>query len=115
MQKERMEILPLFIILSIRLIMHCLIALVRLHQNTNELVVLNQFVEEGGMKKGFSIVHQDGDGWSFPEPVGIDNYHNSGTDVSMNMSHDGKCIINGNGTWRFSRDKVICIFPFEPV
>ena len=60
----------------------------------NEVVVLNQFVEEGGMKKGFSIVRKEGDNqWSFPEPIGIDNYHNSGTDVSMNMSYDGSILL----------------------
>ncbi len=62
--------------------------------SANEVVVLNQFVEEGGMKKGFSIVRNEGNGqWSFPEPMGIDNYHNSGTDVSMNISHDGSILL----------------------
>ncbi len=61
--------------------------------SANEVVILNQFEAEGGMKKGFSIVRRDGDKWSFPEPVGIDNYHNSGTDVSMNMSHDGSVLL----------------------
>jgi len=61
--------------------------------SANELVVLNQFEAEGGMQKGFSIVRRDGDQWSFPEAVGIDNYHNSGTDVSMNMSHDGSVLL----------------------
>lgn len=61
--------------------------------SANELVILNQFEADGGMKKGFSIVRRDGDQWSFPEPVGIDNYHNSGTDVSMNMSHDGSVLL----------------------
>ncbi|MFK7806569.1 MAG: OmpA family protein [Saprospiraceae bacterium] len=61
--------------------------------SANEVVVLNQFEAKGGMQKGFSIVRRDGDEWSFPEPVGIDNYHNSGTDVSMNMSHDGSVLL----------------------
>jgi outer membrane protein OmpA-like peptidoglycan-associated protein len=62
--------------------------------SANEVVVLNQFeAVAGGMKKGFSISRKDGDHWSFPEPVGIDNYHNSGTDVSMNMSHDGSVLL----------------------
>lgn len=60
----------------------------------NELIVLNQFVEEGGMKKGFSIIRKtQDDSWSFPEPVGIENYYNSGTDVSMNVSQDGSVLI----------------------
>jgi outer membrane protein OmpA-like peptidoglycan-associated protein len=62
--------------------------------SANEVVVLNQFeAVVGGMQKGFSISRKDGDQWSFPEPVGIDNYHNSGTDVSMNMSHDGSVLL----------------------
>ena len=60
----------------------------------NELIVLNQFVEEGGMKKGFSIIRKTADNsWTFPEPVGIENYYNSGTDVSMNVSQDGSVLI----------------------
>jgi len=60
----------------------------------NELIVLNQFVEEGGMKKGFSIIRKTANNsWSFPEPVGIENYYNSGTDVSMNVSQDGSVLI----------------------
>jgi len=60
----------------------------------NELIVLNQFVEEGGMKKGFSIIRKTQDNsWSFPEPVGIENYYNFGTDVSMNLSQDGSVLI----------------------
>lgn len=62
--------------------------------SSNELVVINKFEKEGGMKKGFSIVRDLGDGnWSFPEPIGIENYYNTGSDVNMTMSSDGRVLI----------------------
>lgn len=60
----------------------------------NELVIINQFEKDGGMKKGFSIVRNRGEGqWSFPEPIGIENYYNSGSDVSITTSSDGQVLI----------------------
>ena len=60
----------------------------------NEVIVLNQFVQEGGMAKGFSLMRQNSDGnWSFPEAIEINNYHNSGPDVSMCISADGSVMI----------------------
>lgn len=62
--------------------------------SNNEVILLNQFIEDGGMKKGFSVSRQDADNnWSFPHPLQINNYHNSGPDVSMSMSQDGSVII----------------------
>jgi len=62
--------------------------------SSNELVVINKFEKEGGMKKGFSIVRDLGNGdWSFPEPIGIENYYNTGSDVNMTMSSDGRVLI----------------------
>lgn len=62
--------------------------------SSNELVVINKFVESGGMKKGFSIVRDLGNGdWTFPEPIGIENYYNTGSDVNMTMSSDGRTMI----------------------
>ena len=46
------------------------------------------------MKKGFSIVRKKSDGfWTFPAPINIENYRNTGTDVSMTMSLDGEVMI----------------------
>lgn len=60
----------------------------------NQAIVINQFSNVGGMQKGFSRVRQAKDGsWSFPEAVNINNYHNSGPDVNMTMSSDGKILI----------------------
>ncbi len=58
------------------------------------LILINQFVEGGGMAKGFSSVKQKEDGtWDFPKPLPINNYHNSGEDVNLTMSGDGQVII----------------------
>ncbi len=62
--------------------------------STQDLIVINQFVEGGGMKKGFSKVRRDEYGnWTFPEPIEINNYHNSGPDVNLTMSIDGQVMI----------------------
>jgi outer membrane protein OmpA-like peptidoglycan-associated protein/Tol biopolymer transport system component len=59
-----------------------------------DLIVINQFVEGGGMRKGFSKIGRDDNGnWTFPEPIEINNYHNSGPDVNVTMSRDGKVMI----------------------
>jgi outer membrane protein OmpA-like peptidoglycan-associated protein len=60
----------------------------------DEPIVVNQFAPNGGMQKGFSIVKRKADGvWGFPEPVGIDRYHNSGADVNLSISSDGQIMI----------------------
>ena len=59
-----------------------------------DLIVINQFVEGGGMRKGFSKVGRDENGsWTFPKPIEINNYHNSGPDVNVTMSKDGNVMI----------------------
>ncbi len=59
-----------------------------------DLIVINQFVEGGGMRKGFSKVSRDENGnWTFPEAIEINNYHNSGPDVNVTMSQDGQVMI----------------------
>ncbi|MFK7809439.1 MAG: OmpA family protein [Saprospiraceae bacterium] len=62
--------------------------------NSNEVIVVNQFVKNGGMQKGFSksYITKDRE-WKFPEPVAINNYHNSGPDVSLTMSEDGQVMV----------------------
>lgn len=60
----------------------------------DELIILNQFVPNGGMQKGFSKVSKSSKGeWLFPEAVGIDHYHNSGADVNLTISSDGTVMI----------------------
>ncbi|MEM9920776.1 MAG: OmpA family protein [Bacteroidota bacterium] len=60
----------------------------------HEMIVINQFAADGGMKKGFSSIVQGKNGeWSFPEAIQIDNYHNSGPDVNLTLSADGRTLI----------------------
>ena len=62
--------------------------------NGNEVIVINRFAEEGGMEKGFSISRKKYDGtWSFPEPINIQNYYNTSSDVNLAMSSNGEVII----------------------
>ncbi len=62
--------------------------------SNNEVIVINQFEQDGGMKKGFSIVRQSSSGsWSFPEPIHINEYYNTNPDVSTTMSFDGNVMI----------------------
>lgn len=57
-------------------------------------VVVNQFSKDGGMNKGFSLVHQLPDGtWSDPEPMQIDDYNISSAAISLTMSNDASVLI----------------------
>ena len=59
-------------------------------------VVINQFIPEGGMDVGFSIVRQTGDtSWTFPEPMQIEDFYTRQSGTSLNMSSDGKVLILG--------------------
>lgn len=63
-------------------------------RSDEEMIVINQFVEGGGMKKGFSRIFKKEDGsWSFPQGLKINDYHNSDADVNMTMSSNGEVII----------------------
>ncbi len=60
----------------------------------NEVILINQFVEKGGMKKGFSKSKRNSDGiWDFPKPISINNFHNSGSDVNLTFSQNGQVMI----------------------
>lgn len=60
----------------------------------DEPIVLNQFAPGGGMQKGFSKVAKSEEGiWQFPQAIGVDRYHNSGADVNLTISPDGKVMI----------------------
>jgi outer membrane protein OmpA-like peptidoglycan-associated protein len=62
--------------------------------NSNEVILVNQFIAEGGMQKGFSKSYLSENGmWVFPEPISINNYHNSGPDVNLTVSNDEQVIV----------------------
>lgn len=57
----------------------------------DNFIIINQFPEEGGMKKGFSTIKRISDTiWTYPKPVLINNYYTKSDVVSFSMSHDGK-------------------------
>lgn len=60
----------------------------------NELVIINEYYQDGSMYKGFSTSKLIGNGnWSFPTPLLIYDYHNLSDEVNLNMSEDGSIII----------------------
>ena len=55
--------------------------------NGTAVILINQFIESGGMKKGFSSSQkQYGGKWSFPSPVYIHDYYNNDPDVSLTIN-----------------------------
>lgn len=56
-------------------------------------IVINQFDQDGGMKKGFSISRRMTNSWSFPSPIIIQNFDNIGSDVGLSMNNDGQIIV----------------------
>ena len=57
-------------------------------------VVINQFPEEGGLRKGFSVIKRLEDGsWSYPRPLHIQNYYTKSEGVSLTMSIDGEALL----------------------
>jgi outer membrane protein OmpA-like peptidoglycan-associated protein len=59
-------------------------------------LVINQFIPDGGMDVGFSVIRQINDStWSFPEPLTIDDYYTRQSGTSISMSSDGEVMIMG--------------------
>lgn len=57
-------------------------------------VVINQFEEEGGVSAGFSTINKMGDEkFSFPEPIVIQDFNKTGSEVNVSMSIDKEYII----------------------
>ncbi len=62
--------------------------------NNNQFIVLNQFPEEGGLKKGFSTTYKKRNGdWAKPVPLNIEGFESLNPDVSLAASHDGEVLI----------------------
>ncbi len=60
----------------------------------NNFVIINQFPEAGGMKKGFSTIKNINDTiWTDPKPIFINNYYTKSDIVSFSMSQDGMAAI----------------------
>ncbi len=59
----------------------------------SKIVIVNQFFKDGSMEKGFSFSRRTADGWSFPEPIFIYDYHNIDAGVNLNLSKDNEVMI----------------------
>ncbi|MBL7828037.1 MAG: OmpA family protein [Saprospiraceae bacterium] len=70
-------------------------SMVTLTPDPNSFYVINQFLPNGNMERGFSKVSRvpDSIGWSFPEPIEIRDYYTITSDVSLTMSFDGEILI----------------------
>jgi OmpA-OmpF porin, OOP family len=63
-------------------------------QDLRTFIVINQFIPEGGMDVGFSVIRQFNDTtWSFPKPLYIHNYYTYQSSTSISMSGDGEVMI----------------------
>ncbi len=57
-------------------------------------VVINQFGEDGSVAPGFSVVNKNTDiEFSFPEPIIIQDFNKTGTEVNVSMSVDKEYMI----------------------
>lgn len=62
--------------------------------NNEEFIVVNQFPEKSGVKKGFSKTFKKKNGdWVDPIPLHIEGYESLSPDVSLAASHDGEILI----------------------
>ena len=59
----------------------------------NSMLVGNVYYKDGRVGNGFSMTYKQGDSWSFPEPVAIQNYYNNAPRGSYSMASNGKVLI----------------------
>lgn len=60
---------------------------------SNTFIVLNQFAPEGGIGKGFSVTRREGEFFTFPTPITIDNFNVTAADVNVTASIDSSVLI----------------------
>lgn len=70
-------------------------SVVTITPDPNTLYVINQYLPNGNMERGFSLVQRttDSTGWTFPQPVTIKDYYTISSEVNLTMSFDGKVLI----------------------
>ncbi|MGI9544639.1 MAG: OmpA family protein [Cyclobacteriaceae bacterium] len=59
----------------------------------NTLLLINQYIKEGGAKKGASISRRTKDGWSFPEKIRIDDFYNYSPYVDYFLEAQNKVLL----------------------
>ena len=61
---------------------------------TGHFITINQFPSRGGLDKGFSHTRRKSDGgFTWPEPITIDEYSTTGDGVGVTVSEDGDIMI----------------------
>jgi outer membrane protein OmpA-like peptidoglycan-associated protein len=81
------------------------------YDNENALIVINQFFDDGSIAEGFSKVQIKNGNYQNPEPLGIFEYEDFGTDVNMSMSGDGQHLfisMKGAGS-KGKNDLYVCV------
>jgi len=70
-------------------------SVVTITPDPNALYVINQYLPNGNMDRGFSLVRRttDSTGWTFPQPITIKDYYTISSEVNLTMSFDGKVLI----------------------
>ncbi len=83
-----------------------------LRADGKEAILINQFPEEGGIKKGFSIIKKRKDGsWSSPFALSINGLGNIEPDVNVALSDDGNYLVlslNRRDSYSNSNDLYTC-------
>lgn len=59
----------------------------------NTVLLNGIYLDDGTKDAGYSLSHNLGDRWSFPEPVKIDDYYNDNRYTSACLASDGKTLI----------------------
>jgi len=62
-------------------------------EKKGDIIVINQFYRDGSMYPGFSRIHNEGNGFSFPEPIHIYDFRTTGSDVGLTLSQDEEILI----------------------
>ena len=66
---------------------------VSLSSDANKLLVGNIYLPDGSYRKGLSMSTYDGEYWSFPDSLIIDDFYNLTTKASYNLSANGKILL----------------------
>lgn len=59
----------------------------------NTLLLINEYIKEGGAKKGASLSHRTEDGWSFPEKIQINDFYNYSLYVDYFLAAQNKVLL----------------------
>jgi outer membrane protein OmpA-like peptidoglycan-associated protein len=61
--------------------------------DNNTLLLGNQYMKDGSQRQGLSLSYREGDNWSFPTPLIMDNLGNLSKLTEYTMAPDGRVIV----------------------